>query len=98
MDFTQVWPVWGLAIAIFLLRIVDVSVGTIRTIAVVNGRIKISVLLGFIEVLIWITVVSQVIARVKESPFILLAPTEGWSGAGHCQPSGSSQWAPWWFA
>jgi uncharacterized protein YebE (UPF0316 family) len=79
MDFTQAWPVWALAFAIFLLRIVDVSVGTIRTIAVVNGRMKISVFLGFFEVLIWITVVSQVIARVKESPLILLAYAGGFA-------------------
>ncbi|MCU0611438.1 MAG: DUF5698 domain-containing protein [Candidatus Eisenbacteria bacterium] len=73
MDFTQGWPVWGLAIAVFLLRIVDVSLGTVRTIAVVHGRIKMSVLLGFVEVLIWITVVSQVIVRVKDDPLLLLA-------------------------
>jgi uncharacterized protein YebE (UPF0316 family) len=79
MDFTQAWPVWILAIAIFLLRIVDVSVGTIRTIAVVNGRIRVSVLLGFIEVLIWITVISQVIARVKENPLILFAYAGGFA-------------------
>ncbi len=73
MGFTQGWPLWALGIAVFLLRIVDVSLGTVRTIAVVQGRTKMSVFLGFLEVLIWITVVSQVIARVKESPFLLLA-------------------------
>lgn len=73
MGFTIEWPVWALAIAVFVLRIVDVSLGTVRTIAVVHGRTKVSVFLGFIEVLIWITVVSQVIARVKEDPLLLLA-------------------------
>lgn len=73
MDFTQGWPVWALAIAVFVLRIVDVSLGTVRTIAVVHGRTKASVLLGFVEVLIWITVVSQVIVRVKDDPLLLLA-------------------------
>ncbi|MBN1425889.1 hypothetical protein JXA88_15170 [Candidatus Fermentibacteria bacterium] len=73
MDFTQGWPVWALAITVFVLRIVDVSLGTVRTIAVVHGRTKVSVFLGFIEVLIWITVVSQVIVRVKDDPLLLFA-------------------------
>jgi uncharacterized protein YebE (UPF0316 family) len=73
MDFTLGWPVWALAIAVFVLRIVDVSLGTVRTIAVVHGRTKVSVFLGFIEVLIWITVVSQVISRVQDDPLLLLA-------------------------
>jgi len=65
-----------LAAAIFLLRIVDVSMGTLRTITVVQGRTKISVVLGFLEVLIWITAVSQVIASVKDNPVVIL----GWAG------------------
>jgi uncharacterized protein YebE (UPF0316 family) len=68
-----------LAVAIFLLWIVDVSVGTVRTVAVVNGRVRISVFLGFLEVLIWISVVSQVISCVKDNPLILLACTGGFA-------------------
>ncbi len=64
--------VWQLAIAIFFLRIVDVSVGTLRTITVVQGRTFISAGLGFIEVLVWITVVSKVIQQAGEHPLLLL--------------------------
>lgn len=57
--------------AIFLARIVDVSLGTIRVISIVNGRKWMAFGLGFIEILIWITVVSTVIQRIKESPALV---------------------------
>jgi uncharacterized protein YebE (UPF0316 family) len=75
----QTAPVPILAALIFCLRIVDVSLGTIRTISVVEGRLRLSVLLGFFEVLIWITAVSQVIQRIDESPLLLLAYAAGFA-------------------
>ncbi len=72
-------PIAPLAALIFCLRIGDVSLGTIRTIAVVEGRVNLAVLLGFFEVLIWITAVSQVIQRVDESPVLLLAYAAGFA-------------------
>lgn len=72
-------PVWGLAVIIFLLRICDVSIGTIRTIAVVQGRITTSVVLGFFEVLIWLTAVSQVFEHAVENPILLLAYAGGFA-------------------
>jgi uncharacterized protein YebE (UPF0316 family) len=71
---TEMHPGW-VALIIFFLRIVDVSLGTLRTITVVQGRIRISVVLGFLEVLIWITAVSQVIVSVREQPLVIL----GWA-------------------
>jgi uncharacterized protein YebE (UPF0316 family) len=72
-------PVWALASLIFLLRVADVSLGTVRTIVVVNGRIRLSVILGFFEVLVWITAVSQVILRLRESPVLVLAYASGFA-------------------
>jgi len=72
-------PVLFAALAIFLLRIVDVSIGTIRTIALVHGRTVQAVLLGFFEVLIWISVVSQVIAGVGDQPVLLVAYAAGFA-------------------
>lgn len=72
-------PVWGLAIAIFLLRIVDVSVGTVRTIAVVQGRVFLSVCLGFIEILVWVTVVAQVFQHAAHNSIVLLAYAAGFA-------------------
>lgn len=72
-------PVWALATGIFLLRVADVSLGTVRTIVVVHGRIRLSVLLGFFEVLVWITAVSQVILRLRESPVLVVAYASGFA-------------------
>ena len=72
-------PVWVLAVVIFTLRVVDVSLGTMRTIMVVNGRLRLSVVLGFFEVLIWLTAVSQVILRVREHPILALAYATGFA-------------------
>lgn len=49
---------------IFLARICDVSIGTLRIIFVSKGKRNIAPLLGFFEVLIWITVVSRVMQNL----------------------------------
>jgi uncharacterized protein YebE (UPF0316 family) len=72
-------PILGLAILIFLLRVADVSVGTMRTIVVVNGQVPLSVALGFVEVLIWIIAISQVILRLRESPVLVVAYAGGFA-------------------
>jgi uncharacterized protein YebE (UPF0316 family) len=85
MGFFENLPVWLLAVLIFGLRIVDVSLGTVRIIAVVQGWIKASVLLGFVEVLVWLAAASQVIVRIEDSPVLLLAFAAGYAagnGAG----------------
>lgn len=63
-------PVWVIGVAIFLLRIVDVSIGTIRTIAMVQGHKGFAVVLGFFEVLVWILAVAQVVARIDDTPWL----------------------------
>ena len=79
MEYLSTLPQWSLALLIFMLRIVDVSVGTMRTIAVVRGRIKVSVLLGFIEVLLWLFAVSQVLLGVTQNAYLLLAYAGGFA-------------------
>jgi len=46
---------------VFCARVVDVSLGTLRIIFVSRGRKYIAPLLGFIEVLIWVSVIAQII-------------------------------------
>ena len=87
MNWLEQLPTWTLALVIFGLRIVDVSLGTIRTIAVVNGRVLMSVAFGFMEVMVWVIAVSQVITRLNESPILVLAFAAGYAagnGAGIC--------------
>lgn len=79
MDWLAQIPVWALAPAIYFARIADVSIGTLRTISVVQGRVRLSVFLGFFEVLIWAMAVTQVIARLHESPVLLVAYAAGFA-------------------
>lgn len=55
--------------AIVAARILDVTLGTLRTVAVVHGRRGGAFVLGFLEVLIWVLVVSGVIATVQQHPW-----------------------------
>ena len=59
---------WTLLLIVFLARIVDVSLGTIRIIYIGKGMRVLAPLLGFIEVFIWIVVVSQLVTNVSNLP------------------------------
>jgi uncharacterized protein YebE (UPF0316 family) len=79
LGFLQTLPVLWLAVCIFGLRVVDVSLDTIRLLAIVQGRIATAVCVGFFEVLIWISVASQVIVRIRESPIVAVAFAAGFA-------------------
>jgi len=79
MDFIDSVPLWLVGVSIFMLRIVDVSLGTIRTLFVVQGRLFVSVMIAFVEVLVWVTAVSQVIVRIHDSPLLALAFAAGFA-------------------
>ncbi len=63
--------VLGVCALIVVARIGDVSMGTIRTICVVNGRRGIAWFLGFFEILIWILVVSKVISNLDNFAYAI---------------------------
>ncbi|HMN95558.1 MAG TPA: DUF5698 domain-containing protein [Phycisphaerales bacterium] len=54
-------------VLIALARIADVSLGTLRTVSVIHGRRATAWSLGFVEVLIWVLVVSAVIGQVQQN-------------------------------
>jgi len=62
--------IWLLGILIFLARIVDVSVGTLRTISIIQGRTKIAFFLAFIETSVWLIVLSEVLPKVVAEPLL----------------------------
>ena len=64
-------PLLVLGVIIFCLRIVDVSLGTIRTIMIVQGKTWISFCLGFFEVFIWLSVISTVVPLIKDRPGLI---------------------------
>lgn len=66
-------------LAIFVARIFDVSIGTVRTIVTVQGRTVIAFFLAVFEVTIWITVVSAVITQVKDVPVLVIFYSLGYA-------------------
>jgi len=57
---------------IFIARICDVSIGTLRTIFTVQGRTVFAFFFAVFEVTIWITVISTVIYAVKDKPLLIV--------------------------
>lgn len=53
-----------LPVLIFMARICDVSIGTLRIIFVSKGKRNIAPILGFFEVLIWITAISKIMENL----------------------------------
>jgi uncharacterized protein YebE (UPF0316 family) len=62
--------IWLLGILIFFARIIDVSVGTLRTISIIQGRTKIAFSLAFIETSVWLIVLSEVLPKVVAEPLL----------------------------
>jgi len=59
-------------IVIFFARIVDVSLGTLRTISIIQGRTWVSFWLGFGEIIIWLWVISTVVPHIREIPMLAI--------------------------
>ena len=64
-DFIDQYP-FLLPIMIFFGRVIDVSLGTLRVIFVSKGAKNIAPFVGFFEVLIWIIIISQILARAND--------------------------------
>jgi uncharacterized protein YebE (UPF0316 family) len=63
-------PTLLMGVAVFFARVTDVTMGTMRTISIVQGRTRIAFLLGFLEVSVWLVVISAVINRIMEKPIL----------------------------
>ena len=63
---------------IFLARVSDVSLGTIRTLMVVQGRKWQAALIGFFEVTIYVVVLGTVVSNLK-NPMNLLSYSLGYA-------------------
>ena len=73
---------WGTllsGVVIFLARVVDVSLGTMRTISTVHGRTTVSFCLGFVEISIWIYIISAVVTKIASEPLLGLFYALGFS-------------------
>lgn len=57
-------------ILIFLARVADVTLGTLRTISIVHGRTKAAFLLGFLEISVWLVVIAAVLNKIMSRPIL----------------------------
>lgn len=59
-------------VIVFLARICDVSIGTVRTIVTVQGRTVIAFGLAIFEITIWVFVAGTVINQIREQPVLVI--------------------------
>ena len=68
-----------LCIQIFLVRILDVSLGTIRTILTIKGKNTQASLVGFFEVLVWFIIVKEALNTDESSLWIAISYAGGFA-------------------
>lgn len=68
-----------LCIKIFFVRILDVSLGTVRTIMTVKNKNLIASIIGFVEITVWFLVVKEALNTDQNSFFIVLSYALGFS-------------------
>jgi len=68
-----------LCIKIFFVRILDVSLGTFRTIITVKGKALYASLIGFIEVFVWFIIVREALNTDIDSIWIAISYSLGFA-------------------
>lgn len=66
------------ALAIMAMRVVDVSIGTVRIVMIMRSRLAIAAVLGFFESLTWVTAAALVFANL-DSPVRVVAFAAGFA-------------------
>jgi uncharacterized protein YebE (UPF0316 family) len=84
MFWEQLWEIltvtsiWELLL-IFCAKIIEVSIGTLRSILIVKGYRTVAVLLAIVEITLWVFVASRVITGLASSPMKGLAYALGFA-------------------
>lgn len=68
-----------LCLKIFFARIIDVSLGTVRTVLVVRGRRNTAAFIAFFEVLIWFLIAREALTTEVTSIFIPICYAGGYA-------------------
>lgn len=68
-----------LCLKVFLGRIIDVSLGTIRTLLTVKGKRLIAATIGFIEATIWFLIVKEALNSGTNSLYIVFSYAGGYA-------------------
>ncbi|MBN1625505.1 MAG: DUF2179 domain-containing protein [Deltaproteobacteria bacterium] len=75
---SDIFLLYVLPFAIFVARICDVTLDTLRIIYVSRGLKFLAAIIGFFEVLIWLTAISQIINNLT-NPFLYIAYASGFA-------------------
>ncbi|MDH3208377.1 MAG: DUF2179 domain-containing protein [Gemmatimonadota bacterium] len=65
------WPIWAGAALIFLARVADVTLGTLRISFISRGEKNLAPLIGFVEMLIWLLAISQLVQNLTNVAYYL---------------------------
>lgn len=68
-----------MCLKIFLARIIDVTLGTVRTVLVVRGRKNTAALIAFVEVLIWFLIAREALTTDIKSILIPICYAAGYA-------------------
>lgn len=68
-----------LCLKVFAARIIDVSLGTVRTMFTVKGKRLIASIIGFFEVLIWFLVVREALSTDESGIFVAISYALGFA-------------------
>lgn len=68
-----------LCVKIFCVRIIDVSLGTVRTLFTVKGKNFVASCIGFFEILVWFLIVKEALNTDEESIFIAISYALGFA-------------------
>ena len=79
---SEMYMYFVLPFLIFLARICDVTIGTIRIILVSKGRKNMAPFLGFFEVFIWILAISRIMQNLN-NPICYIAYAGGFAAGNY---------------
>jgi len=68
-----------MCIKIFFARLIDVSLGTLRTINTVKGRELVAALIGLVEITVWFLIVKEALNTDNNSIWIVISYALGFS-------------------
>jgi uncharacterized protein YebE (UPF0316 family) len=74
----DLWALIGIPLLIFFARVTDVSLGTMRIVLVSRGQRSLAPLVGFLEILVWLVALGQVIQNL-DRPLNYLAYAGGYA-------------------
>lgn len=68
-----------LYLIIFVAKIIEVTIGVFRMVLITKGERKLSPIIAFFEIVIWLLLVSTVLINITEDPFKALAYAAGFA-------------------